>query len=142
MASPRIILITRLILENKGQILLLAQTTKNGGKHSLPGGKVEPKETPIEALIRECKEETDISIHAENLKLAHVLHRQKGADTLVIMYFKTIHWQGELMAKEPKKFKKAAWFPLNQLPKNISRVTKSVLDNFHKGVLYSETKIS
>lgn len=138
MAIQRITIITRLILENKGEILLLAQTTKNGGKYSLPGGKVEVNESPIEAIIRECKEEADINVKVENLKLAHVLHRQKGDEVLIVMYFKTIRWYGNLMSKEPKKFKKVDWYPLDQLPKKMSKVTKSVLDKFHKGVLYSE----
>lgn len=138
MASPRIVLISRLILENKGQILLLAQTTKNGGKHSLPGGKVEAEETPIVALIRECKEEADINVNSENLKLVHVLHRQKNGELWIVMYFIALRWEGALISKEPKKFKRTAWFPIDNLPKNISRITKSVLEKYHKGITYSE----
>lgn len=140
MATPRVVLISRLILENKGQILLLGQTTKNGGKYALPGGKVEVSETPIQALIRECKEEADIDLVEQNLKLVHVLHRSKSNETLLVMYFKAIHWDGSLMSKEPKKFKKTDWFLLNNLPKNLSRTTKSVLEKFHKGINYSEVK--
>jgi ADP-ribose pyrophosphatase YjhB (NUDIX family) len=139
MASPRTTLITRLILEHRGQVLLLAQTVRNGGKHALPGGKVEPNETPLTALIRESKEEADINVAHDNLKLAHVLHRQKDDETLVVIYYKSSKWQGDLVSKEPKKFKKAAWYPLDNLPKNISRITKSVLEHYRKGVTYSET---
>lgn len=138
MATPRVSIITRLILENKGEILLLAQTNQNGGKFSLPGGKVEPNESPIEALVRECREEADINIKVENLRLVHVLHRQKAEEAHVVMYFKTIRWHGNLISKEPKKFKKVEWFPLDNLPKKMSKITRSVLDKFHKGVLYSE----
>lgn len=140
MATPRVVLISRLILENRGQILLLAQTTKNGGKYALPGGKVEVDETPTQALIRECKEEADIDLNEDNLKLVHVLHRYKSNETLLVMYFKAVHWKGSLTSKEPKKFKKAEWFLLNNLPKNLSRTTKSVLELFHKGINYSEAK--
>lgn len=138
MALPRISIITRLILENKGEILLLTQTTKNGGKFSLPGGKVEANESPIQALIRECKEEADINVNVENLKLVHVLHRQKTEEVHIVMYFKTIRWHGNLMSKEPKKFKNVGWHPLDNLPQKMSKITRSVLDKFHKGVLYSE----
>lgn len=138
MATPRVVLISRLILENRGQILLLGQTTQNGGKYALPGGKVEANETPMQALIRECKEEADIDLSEDNLKLVHVLHRHKTNETLLVMYFKAVHWQGSLISKEPKKFKKTGWFLLNNLPKNLSRTTKSVLELFHKGVNYSE----
>jgi 8-oxo-dGTP diphosphatase len=140
MATPRVVLISRLILENRGQILLLAQTTKHGGKYALPGGKVEINESPTQALIRECKEEADIDLNENNLKLVHVLHRPKNGETLLVMYFKAVHWQGSLKSREPKKFKKTDWFLLNNLPKNLSRTTKSVLEKFHKGVNYSEAK--
>lgn len=138
MAASHTILVSRLILEHQGKVLLLAQTAKNGGKHTLPGGKVDVGETPITALIREAKEEADIDISPETLKLVHVLHRQKSEATLVIMYYKTNKWQGGLVSKEPKKFKKTIWFPILDLPKNISKITKSVLEQYRSGVLYSE----
>jgi 8-oxo-dGTP diphosphatase len=138
MAAPRTILVSRLILEHQGRVLLLAQTARNGGKHALPGGKVDAGETPIVALIREAKEEADIDISPETLHLVHVLHRQRNEETLVVMYYKTNRWQGGLISKEPKKFKKAVWFPILELPKNISKITKSVLEQYRRGVLYSE----
>jgi 8-oxo-dGTP diphosphatase len=138
MASPRTILVSRLILEHQGQVLLLAQTVRNGGKHALPGGKVDAGETPITGLIREAKEEADIDISPETLQLVHVLHRQKNEETMIVMYYKTNKWQGGLVSKEPKKFKKAVWFPILQLPKNISKITKSVLEQYRRGVIYSE----
>lgn len=138
MTLPRTVLISRLILENKGKILLLAQTNKNGGKHSLPGGKVELNETPIDALIRESKEEADIELSAENLELVHLLHRQKGDEIQITMYFKALRWHGNLRSKEPKKFKNVAWISLEELPKNLSKSTRTVLINFHKGIRYSE----
>ncbi len=40
MAIVPTVMIVRLLLEEEGKILFLSQTLKNGGRFSLPGGKV------------------------------------------------------------------------------------------------------
>jgi 8-oxo-dGTP diphosphatase len=138
MASPTITLVSRLILEHNNHILFLEQTDRNGGKFSLPGGKVDDGETPLAALFRECKEEADIELKAENIELAHVLYRRKKTETIVVMYYKALAWQGTVVSKEPKKFKKVTWCAWNNLPKKISTVTAFVLQQYQQGIVYSE----
>ena len=53
----------------KDNLSLIVQRNKNkhlGLKWEFPGGKVEPKETLEEALIREIKEELNITINVHN----------------------------------------------------------------------------
>ncbi|PWD83553.1 NUDIX hydrolase [Ignatzschineria cameli] len=54
------ILAAGIMIDPKGRLLIVRK--KNTEKYMLPGGKIEPQETPIEALIRELKEELDVEI--------------------------------------------------------------------------------
>ena len=138
MPAHKVTMIARLILERRGNILFLAQTTKNGGKYSLIGGKVENHEMASEALVRESFEEAGIELKVENLRLVHVLQRQKVNETMIVLYFHSNKWTGEAQTREPKKFKRVHWCPSDNLPKNISRITKKVLVSYVKGEMFSE----
>lgn len=129
----------RLILEREdGMILLLKQTTENGGKYTLVGGFVEKREFAKAGLIRESLEETGIDLREKNLELIHCLHKKRSKDSRIILYFKASKWKGEAISREPHKFKKVAWFPINDLPKNISSTVRHVLSKYSKGIRYSE----
>lgn len=129
----------RLILEREdGMILLLKQTTENGGKYTLVGGFVERKEFAKAGLIRESLEETGIDLREKHLELVHCLHKKRSKDSRIILYFKASKWKGEAISREPHKFKKVAWFPIDKLPKNLSSTVRHVLTNYRKGTAYSE----
>jgi ADP-ribose pyrophosphatase YjhB (NUDIX family) len=139
MAAQKVTMVARLILEKRGNLLFLAQTTKNGGKYSLVGGKVDNAELATDALVREAMEETGIIVQKEGLRLVHVLQRQKSDNTMmIVLYFSAKEWVGEAVNKEPKKFKGVHWCDMTNLPKNLSRITKKVLTNYQKGYMYTE----
>ena len=52
------------VLNQDGRILACSRT-ENPGKWGLPGGKVEPQETPLEAAVRELLEETGLDVPEE-----------------------------------------------------------------------------
>ncbi|MFK8104245.1 MAG: NUDIX domain-containing protein [Saprospiraceae bacterium] len=130
----------RLILEEQGKVLLLKQTVQNGGKYTLIGGTVERGEHALEAIIRECSEESGIRIFKTDLTLVHTLHKIKDGDHRVVLYFKAKRWTGVLESREPKKFKKLSWEPIDALPNNISPTIKQVLLKYRGGINYSEIK--
>jgi len=138
--AQRILLKARLILEYNGMVLLMKQTTENGGKYTLVGGTIENDEFAKSSLIRESKEEADITLKPENLKLVHMLHKKKGPNTRVVLYFKSKNWKGEPNALERKKFKKVEWFPLNKLPESMSPTVRHVFKRYKQGDAYSELK--
>jgi 8-oxo-dGTP pyrophosphatase MutT (NUDIX family) len=143
MATPslhdkKLTLKTRLILYNRGSIMLLKQVRPNGGDYTFVGGNIESSEFAKQALVREAFEEAGIVIHPDDLRLAHVLHKKDRTGQRIILYFKTAVWQGELRNREPHKFKEAAWFSLDALPKNLSGTARHVLKMYRKGEMYSE----
>ena len=138
MTRTKILLKARLIVEDHGQILLLKQTSKNGGKYTLVGGTVEDYEFARKALIRESFEESGIILKAKDLQLVHTLHKKKDEITRIVLYFKAIDWTGEIKSQEPKKFKEVAWFPIDELPRGMSSTVRHALKHYRRGSRYSE----
>jgi ADP-ribose pyrophosphatase YjhB (NUDIX family) len=131
----------RLILDKEGQVLLLLQKKKNGGNYTLVGGTVEKTESCKDALIRESKEESGLDIKADDLELVHILHKRTSDNRhRVTLYFKANNWSGTIRAKEPEKFKDAAWHSITALPVNTSETVRHVLNEYFQGRLYSEFK--
>jgi len=136
--SRKISIKTRLILIDKGNILLIKQTKPNGGKFTFIGGHIEKEEFAKASLIREACEEAGITIHPKELQLAHVLHKKDAQNTRIILYFKTENWDGDPKNLEPKKFEKVKWHKLDNLPKTLSRTARHVLKMYRNGYKYSE----
>ena len=62
------------LIENElGELLIVKSNYKD--HWSLPGGIVDPGESPLEAAVREVEEEVGIKINPENLQLAMVASR-------------------------------------------------------------------
>jgi 8-oxo-dGTP diphosphatase len=131
----------RLILYNKGKILLLQQKKKLGGNFTLVGGTIEDTEFAVESLIREANEEAGVFLKAEDLQLVHVLHkRTNNKGHRITLYFKATKWDGEIKTGEPNKFKDVVWFSLGNLPTNLSETVSHVLQKYRDGIMYSEFK--
>lgn len=62
--------------EHQGKILLLHRQDHDGqgNKWSTPGGGIEPGETPLEAMVRELKEETGLLISPQELKYLRTVY--------------------------------------------------------------------
>ncbi len=135
-----LIFAVRLIVEEDGKMLFLRQTKKNGGRFSLIGGNVEENEFAREALAREALEEAGIQVEPVDLRLVHVLHRHKlkKDETLLVLYFKASRFEGEPEPLEPKKFKDVKWLPVHNLPEDVSKATRHVLEGIRRGEIYSE----
>lgn len=52
--------VTACIFDGSGAMLLLRHV--DGARWATPGGAIEPDETPSEALVRECREETGLIV--------------------------------------------------------------------------------
>ena len=78
------------IIESDGEMLLLHRQDKKpqGDTWCLPAGKVDPGETPLEAIMREAWEETGIRLHASTLShLRSVPVRYTDYDFIYHVFF-------------------------------------------------------
>jgi len=128
----------RLILYDRGKILLLKQRRGNGGNYTLVGGTVEQHEFARESLIRETLEEANIKIEPKDLSLVHVLHKKTKKGQRINLYFKASKYSGNLKNVENHKFKSVQWFSINNLPEAVTDTVRQALEAYRAGVPYSE----
>ena len=138
MAKFAVSLKARLILQNHGRLLLLKQTKPNGGNYSLVGGTIVRKEYAARPLIRESWEEAGIRLEKSDLELVHVLHKQSQKEHRIVLYFRAYHYKGSPESKELEKFENVEWWPLNELPSNLTPTGRHVLKAYNAGQLYSD----
>lgn len=102
------------------------------GTWTMPGGKIDYKETFRRAACREVKEETGLMIDEENLKVIDV-----GDDIIDPAHFITIgllckKFGGDLTVKEPEKIPEWGWFNLRELPQPMfppsERIVRTYLE--------------
>lgn len=117
---------------------MLKRPRQKGGNYSLVGGKVDANESVTHAIIREAFEEAGLIIKHENLKMVHVMHRQKNAESILHFFFHANQWQGTIVNKEPDKCDGLEWFGLHELPINTASAVLMAVVLFQQGVYYSE----
>lgn len=80
--------------------LVLAVSRKNNPKDfGLPGGKIDPGETPEDALFREVFEETGLGV-GEFWPAFEDLDRVEGGEPRPSRTYLIVSWEGELKTKE------------------------------------------
>jgi 8-oxo-dGTP pyrophosphatase MutT (NUDIX family) len=119
-----------LLLDGKDRLLL--QLRKDNGCWGLPGGSLEPGESLESTALRELEEET--GFHAEELSFFKVYsgkelyYKYPHGDEVynVIAAYLCTKYHG-LPAPDEAEAEKVEFFPLNQLPENISPPDKIVI---------------
>jgi 8-oxo-dGTP diphosphatase len=84
------------IIEREGRILICRRTPHQSHplKWEFPGGKVEPGETPAEALTRELHEELAI-VGAAGEEIARYRFAYPGRDPIMLIFFRVTRFAGE-----------------------------------------------
>lgn len=86
------------LIEDGGRILLQNRVKKDWQGYTLPGGHVEPGESFVDAVIREMKEETGLTV--EDPRLVGVKQFPIENGRYVVLLFKATRWTGELVSSE------------------------------------------
>jgi 8-oxo-dGTP diphosphatase len=109
--SRRLLLVAAAaLIDSSGRVLITQrpQHKQLGGLWEFPGGKVEPGEAPEQALIRELKEELDLTVEPDALDpFAFASHAYPDFHLLMPLYVAT-RWSGE-MKLEPNSAQAAKW---------------------------------
>ncbi len=118
--------------DNKILLLLRQNTGYMDGFYGLPAGHVDAGETPIDAAVREAKEEVNINILPKDIELIDIVQAdavfERGGDYFNF-FFKADKWQGDPKNMEPEKCASLEWFDLNNLPDNLLEHVALVLQN-------------
>ncbi|MBL0941762.1 MAG: (deoxy)nucleoside triphosphate pyrophosphohydrolase [Alphaproteobacteria bacterium] len=102
------------LIDSKMRLLLAQRPLEKwmGGLWELPGGKIEPRETKEQALVRELQEELSIVVKESDLiSLKEVRHDYEDFQLKMTVF--VIHkWQNEIQNNEHQAL---VWTPINAM---------------------------
>lgn len=84
------------LLHHNGQYLLQDRVKKDWQGFTLPGGHVEPNESIVDAVVREMREETGLTIL--DPKLCGVKHFPIESGRYIVFLFTATQYTGELVS--------------------------------------------
>ena len=125
----------------EGNKILLQRRFQTGfmdGFCGVPAGHLDGSETAREGCVREIKEEIGINIKPEDLEVVHVMHRKAEKDERIDFFMTAKSYSGEIENAEPHKCDDLSWFELDFLPENVVNYVKIAIENYKKGIGYSE----
>lgn len=105
--NTKIIEVAAAVLQRPDGSFLLAQRPPDkiwAGYWEFPGGKIEPSETPLHALVRELREELGIEVETAFPWITRVFAYPHA--TVRLNFFRVTAWRGELHPHEGQAF---AW---------------------------------
>jgi 8-oxo-dGTP diphosphatase len=126
-----------IIIDDKNRLFLAKRgpNAKNErGLWEFPGGAVEFGETLAQAIEREINEEFGITISVDKLidVVDHILpeeHQHWVSPTFICRII-----AGEPRIQEPEKCSEITWFQINQIPKELSKVTRINLKHYLQSI--------
>ncbi len=102
------------------------------------GGHVEFGETPVEAVMREAREELGIEIG--NVQFAACMNLLREGKHYVDVSFTAEIVSGEPVIMEPDRIEEIGWYALDQLPEPLFDPVRIVLEAMKTGQKYFEVK--
>ncbi len=102
------------ILERDGRILVCRRRADQNHalKWEFPGGKVEPGETPRDALVRELREELGIQSEC-GPEISAYEFAYPGGKPILLVFFAVTKWRGEI---RNHIFDRIEWIEPRRLP--------------------------
>lgn len=108
------------ILNKKGEILLLEHLLRPGSGWGMPGGFIEHDEQPEEALKREIREETGLELKNIEMFRARVVSRH-------IEFIFCAEADGGKAEVKSREITAAEWFEFDKMPDEMSSAQKKII---------------
>lgn len=108
------------------------------GTWTMPGGKLDFGETPIEGVSREALEETGLKLSKNSLKLISVTNDMVPDAHFITLGFMSEVLEGEPAVMEPDEITEWKWFDINSLPTPMYPSSQKIVNNFLAGRFYSD----
>ncbi|SFE93702.1 NUDIX hydrolase [Alteribacillus iranensis] len=102
--------VTNCVLQHKGNLLLLQKPSRNWWV--APGGKMEPGESVREAVVREFREETGLTVINPSIRGIFtflITEQEKIISEWMMFTFLAKNWKGTLLEQSPEGI--LAWQP-------------------------------
>jgi len=103
------------------------------GTWTMPGGKLDFKETVKEGAVRELLEETGAKVDADKLKVISVADEIVPDNHYVTIGFLCEDFEGEAKVMEPEEITEWKWYNLDNLPEKVfppsAKMIKAYLSN-------------
>jgi 8-oxo-dGTP diphosphatase len=127
-----------LLKDDKTLLMRRANTGWHDGDFDFVAGHIDGNESLKTALAREAHEEIGISILADDIMFAHLIHGlfEDGKEYFNI-FFTVTTWTGEPTIMEPNKCDRIEWFRLDNLPANLTESTKRGIEALKTNSPYS-----
>lgn len=138
----RVVVDVILLLIRNGRILLRerANTGYGDGAYEPPTGQLADRETIVETAIRVASAEAEITIGAQDVSLAHVMHDVSGSGRIAF-FLTAAGWEGEHsppgQSVPEHSSPGVCWFGLGDLPTNMLDRSRVALRNYAEGMRFS-----
>ena len=129
------------VLLARDEKICFLQRTRTGWKngfYSVPAGGLESGETLVSAAIREAREEVDVELQADQLRLVHTVHCRTEGNEWLGHFFMTESWKGEASLLEPDKHSNLTWALPLEAPSPLLWYVRQALESIMRNQSYSE----
>ncbi len=135
---PVLFAASALVFDESGNVLLIRENYDRR-RYGLPGGALESGETPVEAAVRETREETGVDVAAGPLVGVYTLRSPEH--TLVGFVFHSTVDRGEAAVPDTGEIAEVGWFDPRALPEPRTNMLAPALEDALAGRLGAAREI-
>jgi 8-oxo-dGTP diphosphatase len=111
------------ILDGEGRLLLVREGYDRH-RYTFPGGALEPGESPLDAVIRETREETGVTVEID-----HVVGIYRLVGGLAVFLFRCSLEDGEPALPRTGEIAEVNWFARDEIPEPSSNLLHHSLED-------------